>query len=386
MRLRKSLGSVLFGLLGILCGMTNSKAVGQIPVQVARDSGSRESGTRDSALEYAPLPAELIAVPQNLLALSHTPEVQQELKLTTTELVQWEMALRDLDKVWWPARILKPDEQRKIIAELEAKLIVGLKRIKNQAAVTRLRQIELQSQSARVLLRPEVIRFLRLDDSQNKKLAELFAETDKLAKAVTSADEKNVQQFATAKQSEPKMALAILQTKQAERLRQALGEPLDTTKVERIYPFAPELIDSKHWTSGTTANLEALRGKVVLVHFYAFQCHNCVANFQHYKRWDETLKSKGVEVIGIQTPETESERDPDKVINAAEKEGFKFPVLIDVESKNWAAWGNTMWPTVYVIDKKGYIRFWWQGELNWQGATTDKKVEAVVEQLLKEEA
>ena len=43
-----------------------------------------------------------------------------------------------------------------------------------------------------------------------------------------------------------------------------------------------------------------------------------------------------------------------------------------------------MWPTVYVIDKQGYIRFWWQGELNWEGATVDKTIEKLVENLLKE--
>lgn len=363
MLLRKSLCFLVVGLFGFGCELVAS----------------------EPTLEHAPLSADLVAVPQNLLALSHTPEVQKELKLDSKGLAQWEAVLRDIDKIWWPARILPSDQQRKVIADLETKLVAGLERIQGESSVNRLRQIELQSQSARILLRPEVVKLLRLDDTQNKKLAALFEETDKLGKDIAPTDEKKAQQFATAKQGEPKKALAILQPAQAERLRQSLGDPLDTTKVERIYPLAPELIESRYWTTGSAVNLASMRGKVVLVHFYAFQCHNCVANFGHYKRWDETLKRKGVEVIGIQTPETPSEREPDKVIAAAKKEGFKFPVLIDVESKNWSAWGNTMWPTVYVIDKKGYIRYWWQGELNWQGATTDKKVEAVIDQLLKEE-
>lgn len=337
-------------------------------------------------LVHAPLSAELVAVPQNLLGLSHTPEVQQNLKLDAEQLAQLEKTLREIDKVWWPSRNLPVDKQRSIVAELETKMVTGLQRIKGQDAVNRLRQIELQSQSARVLLRPEVAKLLQLDESQNKKLVALFEETDKLGKDISPNDETKAQQFATAKQIEPKKAIAILQPAQLEQLRIALGEPLDTTKVERIYPFAPELVESRYWTTEKPVKLSSMRGKVVLVHFYAFQCHNCVANFGHYKRWDETLKRKGVEVIGIQTPETQSEREPDQVIGAAKKEGFKFPVLIDIESKNWNAWGNTMWPTVYVLDKKGYIRFWWQGELNWQGATTDKKIEAVIDQLLKEDA
>lgn len=43
-----------------------------------------------------------------------------------------------------------------------------------------------------------------------------------------------------------------------------------------------------------------------------------------------------------------------------------------------------MWPTVYVIDKSGNIRFWWQGEINWQGANGDKTIENLVDELLIE--
>jgi hypothetical protein len=57
---------------------------------------------------------------------------------------------------------------------------------------------------------------------------------------------------------------------------------------------------------------------------------------------------------------------------------------MDLKSENWKAWGNTMWPTVYVIDKKGYLRHWWQGELNWQGATGDQTIERIADDLLKE--
>lgn len=340
-------------------------------------------GTEPS-LDYVPLSADLVAVPQNLLALAHTPEVQQELNLSSNELVQLEEVLREIDKTWWPARIQPASQQRKIVAELETKLVAEIERIHGKDAVRRLHQIELQSQSARILIRPEVVKLLQLDGVQNKKLNALFSETDKLGQDLVD-DEKKTLQFASAKQAEPKKAVALLRPEQTERLRQSLCEPLDTTKLERIYPFAPELIASEYW-AGTPVKLESMRGKVVLVHFYAFQCHNCVANFSHYNRWNETLKQRGVEIIGIQTPETTSERDPEKVIGAAKKEGFKFPVLIDIDSKNWNAWGNTMWPTIYVVDKKGYIRFWWQGELNWKGATTDKKVEAIIEKLLKEKA
>jgi peroxiredoxin len=307
--------------------------------------------------------------------------------LSARQLVSFEATLRAVDKALWPSRIRPLVEQRKLIAELEDKLMSEVERLYGAGKVERLRQIELQAQGSRILVRPEIEAFLRLDAKQRKKLSDLFAENDRLAAlAVTKppVDPHKLEAFKDAKAAEPDNARAVLTAAQAERIRKAMGPPIDTSKLKRIYPFAPELIDSGYWSTSERKTLESLRGKVVLVHFYAFQCHNCVANFGHYKRWDETLKKRGVQLIGIQTPETSAERDPEKVTSAANKEGFQFPVLIDVESKNWDAWGNTMWPTVYVIDKKGYIRFWYQGELNWQGATADQNIENLIDELVKE--
>lgn len=344
----------------------------------------------EPSIVYSGLSPELVAVPQNLLNLVHTREVQTELDFSSDQLVEWEKGLREIDAIWWPSRILPVVQQRKLIADLEAKVVSNLERLRGIKAVTRLRQIELQSQGSRILARPELAAFLRLDAKQIKRLAELFNENDKRItelgskKSQSKEDVAKMRSLVDAKKMEPKEALAILTPVQSNRLAPVFGGPFETSNLERIYPFAPELLDSGHWTTDEHPTLESLRGQVVVIHFYAFQCHNCVANFRHYTRWDEALKQKGVRVIGLQTPETASERDPEKVKAASIKEGFQFPVLIDVDSKNWKVWGNTLWPTVYVIDKKGYIRFWWQGELNWQGATIDQKVEAIVEKLLLE--
>ena len=46
--------------------------------------------------------------------------------------------------------------------------------------------------------------------------------------------------------------------------------------------------------------------------------------------------------------------------------------------------GNSMWPSVYVLDKQGYIREFWPGELRWEGATGDKYLQQQIEKLMKE--
>ena len=63
---------------------------------------------------------------------------------------------------------------------------------------------------------------------------------------------------------------------------------------------------------------------------------------------------------------------------------MQYAILIDNENKNWKAWANNMWPSTYLIDKKGYVRHWWYGELNWQGAEGEKYMRQKIEELLAE--
>jgi peroxiredoxin len=105
-----------------------------------------------------------------------------------------------------------------------------------------------------------------------------------------------------------------------------------------------------------------------------------------YNEWVQRFAGRDVVVVGIQTPETPAERDIQQITAAARENRQQYPVLVDLQNKNWDAWGNTMWPTVYVIDRQGYIRLWWQGELKWQGAKGDQVVIDAIERLLDEDA
>ena len=331
--------------------------------------------------------AELTVVPQNLLKLVHAPEVQKELRLEGESLKSFLEELVKIDGPWWRSRIKPAEEQRKIIANQEQQLIEVLRNIISPEKMERLKQIELQSQGTRMFGRPDVAKAIGLTKVQTTRLTELYSATDRVAKKLQGAkaqDKKLMEEAQAARDAETKGIAEVLTTPQKAAFSKLMGSTFDTMSLKRIYPLAPELVDSGYWAGGSSTKLESNRGKVVLLHFYAFQCHNCHANFGHYNRWQEQLTKRGVSVIGIQTPETGAERDVKQVQNAAKEKGFKFPVLIDVKSSNWEAWSNTMWPTVYVIDKQGYVRFWYQGELNWEGATVDKTIEKIVDELLAE--
>jgi hypothetical protein len=86
----------------------------------------------------------------------------------------------------------------------------------------------------------------------------------------------------------------------------------------------------------------------------------------------------------VHTPEIDRERDINNVREDAVKAQLAFPILVDNGMQNWNAWGNSMWPSVYLIDKQGYVRYWWYGELNWQGSKGEERMRQRIEQLLSE--
>ncbi len=62
-------------------------------------------------------------------------------------------------------------------------------------------------------------------------------------------------------------------------------------------------------------------------------------------------------MVGVHTPELSSEHGISNVRADAKKRGLQFPIVVDDAEANWNAWGNSMWPAVYLIDKQGIIQF-----------------------------
>lgn len=329
-------------------------------------------------------------IPHQLLPLLHAAEVQRELKLNGDQITELEKCFARLDGEWFRSRITPADPQAATINKLEADFWQWAPSVLKPDQVNRVKQLELQAIGSRMFLREDIARQLKLTKSQTDKLLELVRATESAQKNLQAASKKKQptqeleKSYAEAAGSEQRGFLDTLTAGQKQQLTSMIGSPFDTTKLKRIYPMAPELASDTEWFNSSPLTLESLRGKVVLVHFYAFQCHNCHANFAIYQKWHKQWKEKGVVVIGIQSPETKQERDSQAVRQAAVDRGLDFPIIMDSEMKNWNAWANTMWPTVYVVDKRGYLRHWWQGELNWQGATGDKVIEQVVESALAE--
>ncbi|MBW3635816.1 MAG: redoxin domain-containing protein [Armatimonadetes bacterium] len=147
---------------------------------------------------------------------------------------------------------------------------------------------------------------------------------------------------------------------------------------------APELV-GKRWFNtpqGKPLTLAARRGKVTVVQFWTFGCSNCRVNLPAYARWQKKFAPQGVEVIGVHTPEADYERDPKNVEKFLREQNITYPIVTDEGSDNWRRWNQQYWPTVYLVDKAGRVRFRHIGELRGDEA----QVTRYIERLTKEPA
>ncbi len=144
----------------------------------------------------------------------------------------------------------------------------------------------------------------------------------------------------------------------------ALGASARAGDAYRASP--PEFPSGLTWVQTEPLKLGALRGQVVVVHFWTFGCINCIHNYPVYKAWQEKYAGKGVTIIGVHTPEFAHEADVAGIRAKARENGLKFPIVVDNDSRVWRSWGNHYWPSIYLVDKKGQVRYRWEGELHLQ--------------------
>ena len=102
------------------------------------------------------------------------------------------------------------------------------------------------------------------------------------------------------------------------------------------------------------------------------------------KVWQQRYAAKGVLVIGIHTPETDAESKPANVAKKVKELGITYPVLVDSRRYNWNRWRQHIWPSIYLVDKQGRVKYVWEGELEYQGAGGEAKMTRLIETLLSE--
>jgi hypothetical protein len=98
------------------------------------------------------------------------------------------------------------------------------------------------------------------------------------------------------------------------------------------------------------------------------------------REWQTTYGGQGLVVIGNHYPEFDFERSLDNLKDAVKQLEIDYPVVQDNQGENWRAYQNRYWPTLYLIDKSGKLRYQHIGEGSYA------ETEAVIQALLDEPA
>src|SRR6516164_2792037 len=85
---------------------------------------------------------------------------------------------------------------------------------------------------------------------------------------------------------------------------------------------APEFKGDHIWINSQPLKLESLRGKVVLIDFWAFDCPNCAEAMPHVKEMYDKYGKDGLVVIGVHVPRIDYEKEIPKIKDAVAKKGI----------------------------------------------------------------
>lgn len=149
------------------------------------------------------------------------------------------------------------------------------------------------------------------------------------------------------------------------------------------------------WANGEPLSPEDLKGKVVLLDFWAVWCGPCIATFPHLKEWHEKYADKGLVIIGItryydyewneeagaaqrSQEEVSPEAEQEMLKKFAESYGLKHRFAIQQDTTLSEYYGVSGIPHAVLIDQEGKIRLIRVGS----GEQNAKDIEAEIEKLL----
>jgi thiol-disulfide isomerase/thioredoxin len=135
---------------------------------------------------------------------------------------------------------------------------------------------------------------------------------------------------------------------------------------------APDISGVTQWLNSPGVDLKAVRGKVVLIDFWAYSCINCQRSLPHVTAWDKAYRDAGLQVVGVHSPEYAFEKEPANVEAAAKNFGITYPVALDNDLATWTNYRNRYWPAHYLDDAQGSVRHIKFGEGDYR--TTEKLI------------
>ncbi|MEP6908374.1 MAG: TlpA disulfide reductase family protein [Pseudoxanthomonas sp.] len=126
-------------------------------------------------------------------------------------------------------------------------------------------------------------------------------------------------------------------------------------------------------TAGKTWRLDMLKGRAVLINFWASWCEPCRAEMPTLQQIADLYGPDKLLVLALNFKE-----HPNRAIQFAAATGLSLPVLLDPQGQAARAWGVKVFPTTVLIDRHGRARQRVQGEVDWTGAPAGQLIDALL--------
>ncbi|HEX8855925.1 MAG TPA: hypothetical protein VF752_10010 [Thermoleophilaceae bacterium] len=143
---------------------------------------------------------------------------------------------------------------------------------------------------------------------------------------------------------------------------------------------APEFPPRLPWLNVAFLRMDKQLGQhAVLVEFWDFARINSLRTLPYMKAWHERYADAGLRVVGVHTPGYSFGRDQDAVGLAVSRLGIDYPVAIDSDYLVWQEYGTQGWPSRYLFDRRGILRYVHYGEGDYLDA--ELAIQEVLEEL-----
>lgn len=187
-------------------------------------------------------------------------------------------------------------------------------------------------------------------------------------------------------------AEALIQAARDFTTKEAQEELVKTLrKREKHYKIlgetAPELADIDKWMPGNAQTLANLRGKVILLDFWATWCAPCIEAFPALVEWHENYGKAGFVILGmtryygeVQKMAADLSTETKYLDSFRKTHGLPYEIAVAKGQANQINYGAMSIPTTVLIDRKGVVRYVELGT----SASRSEEIRKVIEKLLAE--